>query len=38
VRAAKLIEPGRMVVTEVPKPLPGPGDLLVRVVALVIWG
>lgn len=37
-RAAKLIEPGRMVVTDVPKPVPGPGDLLVRVEACGICG
>jgi L-iditol 2-dehydrogenase len=37
-RAAKLIEPGRMAVVEVPKPVPGPGDLLVRVEACGICG
>ena len=37
-RAAKLIEPGRMEVVEVPKPVPGPGDLLVRVEACGICG
>jgi len=37
-RAARLIEPGRMVVQEVPKPVCGPGDLLVRVEACGICG
>lgn len=37
-RAARLIEPGRMAVVEVPKPVPGPGDLLVRVEACGICG
>jgi L-iditol 2-dehydrogenase len=37
-RAARLIEPGRMVVETVPRPVPGPGDLLVRVEACGICG
>jgi len=37
-RAAKLLEPGRMAIVEVPKPTPGPGDLLVRVEACGICG
>ena len=37
-RAAKLIEPGRMTVMDVPKPTSGPGDLLVRVEACGICG
>lgn len=37
-RAARLIEPGRMAVVEVPKPVAGPGGLLVRVEACGICG
>ncbi len=37
-RAARLIEPGRMIVMNVPKPVAGPGDLLVRVEACGICG
>lgn len=37
-RAARLLEPGRMAVVEVPKPVCGPGDLLVRVEACGICG
>jgi L-iditol 2-dehydrogenase len=37
-RAARLIEPGRMVVEDVPKPVCGSGDLLVRVEACGICG
>jgi len=37
-RAARLIEPGRMEIIEVPEPVPGPGDLLVRVEACGICG
>ncbi len=37
-RAARLLEPGRMAVVEVPKPVAGPGDLLVKVEACGICG
>jgi L-iditol 2-dehydrogenase len=37
-RAAKLIEPGQMIIVDVPKPVPGVGDLLVRVEACGICG
>ncbi|RYG95108.1 MAG: iditol 2-dehydrogenase, partial [Alphaproteobacteria bacterium] len=37
-RAARLAEPGRMVIEDVPKPIPGPGDLLIKVEACGICG
>lgn len=37
-RAARLHAPGRMLVEEVPRPVPGPHDLLVRVEACGICG
>lgn len=37
-RAARLIKPDRMLVAEVPRPVPGPDDLLVRVEACGICG
>jgi len=36
--AARLLAPGRMVVQDVPRPVPGPHDLLVRVEACGICG
>src|SRR5262245_24657694 len=37
-RAARLIEPGRMIVEDVQRRAPGPGDVLVRVEAAGICG
>ena len=37
-RASRLVRPGKMVVVDAPKPVPGPGEVLVRVLAAGICG